>query len=68
MYVILLIEQELKKGGQLRDTIEFSLESWLRSVPGTRDGEIWSDLQYVVKLSLTELASMCYYRGIEGNF
>lgn len=44
------------------------IESLLSLVPDTRDDEKWSDLQYILKLSLAGLASMYYYRGIEANF
>lgn len=44
------------------------IESLLRLVPDTRDGEKWSDLQYILKLSLAGLASMYYYTGTEANF
>lgn len=44
------------------------IESQLRLVPDTRDGEKQSDLQYILKLSLAGVARMYYYRGIEANF
>lgn len=48
--------------------VSAQIESLLSLVPDTRDDEKWSDLQYILKLSLAGLASMYYYRGIEANF
>lgn len=48
--------------------VSAQIESLLSLVPDTRDDEKWSDLQYILKLSLAGLASMYYYIGIEANF
>lgn len=66
MCLIVLIEQGIKTWRTIKSyRVQPIPEDWLRLIPDIKDDEKWSDLQNILKLLLTSLAGMCYYRGIE---
>lgn len=63
MCIIVLIEQGIKTWRRVKKyhRLQPNPKDWLRLVLDTRNDEKWSDLQYILKCSLTGLAN----RGVE---
>lgn len=65
MCIIVLTEQGIKTWRRIKRYHRPKPEDWLRLVLDTGNDEKWSDLQYTLKRSLTGLAGVSYYRGVE---